>query len=70
MFELDVNIVNSKGDRVEKEAETEEAAAEKLFKNYVYELVFQDIEKSRQDPLREMDIIIEEHRKERAIRRK
>lgn len=53
-----------------KEEETEEAKAEALFKNHVYELVFQDLASRRQVNLKEQDQILEEHQKERAIRRK
>lgn len=63
-FELEVNSIG------QKEEEPEEAKAEKLFKNHVYELVFQDIASRRQANLREQDQILEEHRKERAIRRR
>lgn len=45
MKEPDTQILNAKGDEIEKEEETDEAAQERKFKNYVYEMVFQDIEK-------------------------
>lgn len=64
LFELDVHSVG------QREEESEEAKAEKLFKNHVYELVFQDIASRRQANLREQDQILEEYRKERAIRRR
>ena len=47
MAEPEINILTVKGDKVEKEEENEEATAERKFKNYVYEMVFQDIEKQR-----------------------
>jgi len=47
MKEPDTLHVNAKGDEIEKEEETYDAAQERKFKNYVYEMVFQDIEKQR-----------------------
>lgn len=45
-----------------QEEESEEVKAEKLFKNHVYELVFQDMEQRTQSHLKEQDQILEEHR--------
>lgn len=53
-----------------REEETDDSKAEKLFKNHVFELVFQDLASRRQANLKEQDHILEEHRKERALRRR
>jgi len=68
LFDLEVTVINSKGEKVEAEPKTQEQQEELCFKNHVYELVFQDVEQHKQAHVREVELFIKESEQEREAK--
>lgn len=49
LYDLDVHLYNSKGERIPPEEKTPEQLADLEFRNYVFEMSFQDVEQIQKE---------------------